>query len=478
MLSRAVLRLLCFVVATSALAALSFPELTGRVVDEAGILDPATKAALERKLADFETKTTGQIVVVVLKSLRGTSIEDYGYQLGRHWQIGQKDKNTGALLIVAPNERKVRIEVGYGFEGTLTDAVSKLIIENSIIPRLRANDYAGGIGRGVDDIIQAVSVDPEEWRARARARPDGEPGLVDLLAPLLLFFIIMVIFSSAARDDRRYAQPGRTPRQGGRGPIFIPIPGSWGGGSSWPDSGGGFSGGGGSFGGGGASGSYLLGRLSGIVSPAPSRPAGEAIISDFDKGRIVSAIRAAEERTAAQILCVIARACGGYRLIPIAWAAIVSFAVPLALIYLTAWPAAVIYVIQLAVFIATALVLSIPTIRLRIVPRQRIWRRVRTEAIRQFFAQGVDNTTQRCGLLIFASVAEDHAEIVADRGVDAKVKPEAWAGAIATLVTAIKADQLADGFVAAIELCGRELAANVPPGELTSHESSDRVIEI
>src|SRR5262249_17246439 len=143
---------------------------------DAGILDPSTKAVLERKLAEFETKTTGQLVVVTLKSLQGTSIEDYGYQLGRHWQIGQKEKNTGALLIVAPNERKVRIEVGYGFEGTLTDAVSKLIIENSIIPRLRVNDFAGGIGRGVDDIIQAVSVDSEEWKARAKQRPDDEPG--------------------------------------------------------------------------------------------------------------------------------------------------------------------------------------------------------------------------------------------------------------------------------------------------------------
>ena len=147
--------------------ALTFPELTGRLVDDAGILDPSTKAVLERKLAEFEAKTTGQLVVVTLKSLQGTSIEDYGYQLGRHWQIGQKEKNTGALLIVAPNERKVRIEVGYGFEGTLTDAVSKLIIENSIIPRLRVSDFAGGINRGVDDIIQAVSVDSEEWKARA-----------------------------------------------------------------------------------------------------------------------------------------------------------------------------------------------------------------------------------------------------------------------------------------------------------------------
>jgi uncharacterized protein len=260
-LARAILGLLLSVVAFAAYA-LTFPELTGRVVDDAGILDLSTKAGLERKLAEFETKTTGQLVVVTLKSLQGTSIEDYGYQLGRHWQIGQKEKNTGALLIVAPNERKVRIEVGYGFEDTLTDAVSKLIIENSIIPRLRANDFAGGIGRGVDDIIQAVSVDSEEWKARAKQRPDDEPGLLDVLALLFFLFIFFMIVRSVAGQGRGYGAPqtGAGPRRGARGPIFIPIPGSWGSsGSSWSGGfpgGGGFSGGGGSFGGGGASGSW------------------------------------------------------------------------------------------------------------------------------------------------------------------------------------------------------------------------------
>jgi uncharacterized protein len=254
----AILALFFAVVSVSA-AALTFPELTGRVVDDAGILDPATKTALERKLADFEAKTTGQLVVVTLKSLQGTSIEDYGYQLGRHWQIGQKEKNTGALLIVAPNERKVRIEVGYGFEGTLTDAVSKLIIENSIIPRFRANDFAGGIGRGVDDIIQAVSVDSEEWKSRAKQRPDDQPGIADLLTFLFWMVILFMIVSSIARQGRAQASPGR--RGGMRGPIILPMPGSWGrSGSSWGGSsggfGGGFSGGGGSFGGGGASGSW------------------------------------------------------------------------------------------------------------------------------------------------------------------------------------------------------------------------------
>ena len=121
--------------------ALTFPTLTGRVVDEANILDPATqRAALTQKLADLEAKSTDQVVVVTLKSLQGTSIEDYGYQLGRHWQIGQKDKNNGVLLIVAPNERKVRIEVGYGLEGTLTDLVSQFHhreLDPAAVPRQR-----------------------------------------------------------------------------------------------------------------------------------------------------------------------------------------------------------------------------------------------------------------------------------------------------------------------------------------------------
>src|SRR5262249_30269796 len=141
--------------------------LSGRVVDEANMLDPATRAALTQKLAELEAKTTDQLVVVTLRSLQGTSIEDFGVELGRRWRIGQKDKNNGVLLIVAPSERKVRIEVGYGLEGTLTNAVSKLIIENAIIPRFRANDIPGGITRAVDDIVNVLTGDAEEWKQRA-----------------------------------------------------------------------------------------------------------------------------------------------------------------------------------------------------------------------------------------------------------------------------------------------------------------------
>ena len=228
--------------------ALDFPALSGRVVDDAGVLDEGTRAALTQKLAEFETKTTDQFVVVTLKSLQGTSIEDLGVELGRHWRIGQRDKNNGVLLIVAPNERRVRIEVGYGLEGALTDAVSRLIIENGITPRFRAGDFAGGITRGVDDIISVLSGDAEEWKARAARRPDTVSPTdstrndsiwpviwVVLVVMVVVFICSMLAGALCAAILRLFAMLSLV---GGRG------------------SSGGFSGGGGSFGGGGASGRW------------------------------------------------------------------------------------------------------------------------------------------------------------------------------------------------------------------------------
>ena len=243
------------VLATIAAHALTFPALIGRVVDEAGILDAATRQAITEKLAAVEAKSGDQIVVVTLKSLQDTSIADYGYQLGRAWAVGQKDKNNGAVLIVVPGERKVRIEVGYGLEGALTDAVTQLIIQNAILPRFRAGDFAGGISRGVDDIIQVVSGDAEEFQRRAAQRPDAAPKGVDAATVILVLFILFVVITMM-----RNSQGGGRPlgRRGGyAGPIFIPSGGSWSSGSSGSSGGGGgFSGGGGSFGGGGSSGSW------------------------------------------------------------------------------------------------------------------------------------------------------------------------------------------------------------------------------
>jgi len=239
--------------------ALVLPTLSGRVVDEANILDLATRAALTQKLADLEAKTTDQLVVVTLRSLQGTSIEDFGVQLARGWRIGQQGKNNGVLLIVVPSEHKVRIEVGYGLEGTLTDAVSKLVIESAIIPRFRANDVPGGVTRGVDDIIGVLTGDAEEWKQRAAKRPDPTPPWGTILILILVVFIMIVGVMQSHPNNRRRRRSGSpwSPESSwwsGSSGGFSGGGGSFGGGGFSGD--GGFSGGGGSFGGGGASGSW------------------------------------------------------------------------------------------------------------------------------------------------------------------------------------------------------------------------------
>jgi uncharacterized protein len=238
--------------------ALNFPVLSGRVVDEANVIDQPTRNALTEKLKALEDRTTTQLVVVTLKSLQGATLVDYGYQLGRYWRIGQKGQNNGALLIVVPSERQTRIVVGYGLEGTLTDALTKVIIENAMIPRFRANDYSGGIARGVDDLIQVLSGDSEAFRQQVAAKEAQrkQPSNNGYALVFVLIWIGLAIFIVL-----RIAQAQRRGRGSGGAPWFVPIPmGSSSSGSSWSSGGssdsGGFSGGGGDFGGGGSSGSW------------------------------------------------------------------------------------------------------------------------------------------------------------------------------------------------------------------------------
>ncbi|MFZ0269404.1 TPM domain-containing protein [Caulobacter sp.] len=242
----------------------TFPALTGRVVDNADILSPQVEAELTTKLEHLEKTTGRQLVVATVPDLQGYEIEDYGYQLGRAWGIGQKGTNTGALLIIAPTERKVRIEVGYGLEPILTDALSSVIIQTTILPRFKAGDLEGGITAGTDAVIQQLALPDEEAKAKANmafkvseeTRRDAGPPLV--LVVLVLFIVIMVLSRIFRRRGRR----------GGGGGLGAALPwiilngmlnsgrsggGGWGGGGG---GGGGFSGGGGSFGGGGSSGNW------------------------------------------------------------------------------------------------------------------------------------------------------------------------------------------------------------------------------
>jgi len=142
-------------IAFAAFAA-DLPTLTGRVVDNAGIIDAATEAALTRKLADFEMKGSDQIVVATIPSLDGEAIEPYATWLFNSWKLGQAGKNNGVLLLVAMNDHKMRIEVGYGLEGTLTNQQAARIIEDDMVPAFRAGDFAGGIARAVDDMITVL----------------------------------------------------------------------------------------------------------------------------------------------------------------------------------------------------------------------------------------------------------------------------------------------------------------------------------
>ncbi len=241
-----------------------FPALTGQVVDGANLLTAQQEASLSISLAALEDKSTDQVVVVTVSSLQGYPIEDFANRLFRHWQIGQKTKNNGVLLVVAPNERKVRIEVGFGLEGTITDGVSSDIIQNTILPQFRRGDFGGGVMAGVKDIEDTLTLDPAELvkRAKGGGRDRNPSSWVDWL-PLLFWaaIVLFILWTNYRAMKQGLKNPGA--RRGGGGVIIIPGgyggSGSWGsgGGGGWSGGGGGgFGGGGGSSGGGGASGGW------------------------------------------------------------------------------------------------------------------------------------------------------------------------------------------------------------------------------
>ena len=268
------------------------PALTGRVVDQAGILSPAVKAELETALAAHENNTTNQVVVVTLESLNGANIEEYSLELGRRWGIGQKGKDNGVLLVVAPNDKQIRIEVGYGLEGILTDALSSNIINYYIIPEFKKGDIQNGIKIGTQKIIALLEGD-ESAKKEIEAQADYEPleaaalmtGIITLITSgffgilatriglsLLLSGIISLFVNSGFEISDlagRFAVVlglfalffylTRNMKAGGKGSRGSDYSGSSSGSSSGGggrSSGGGFSGGGGSFGGGGASGRW------------------------------------------------------------------------------------------------------------------------------------------------------------------------------------------------------------------------------
>ena len=279
--------LLCW--AFAALADVAVPPLSGRVVDQTGTLSSGDVASLTQTLKDFETRKGTQIAVLIVPTTAPETIDQYSIRVAEAWKIGRKKIDDGAILLIAKDDRKLRIEVGYGLEGALTDATSRRIIDETITPKFKGGDFAGGISAGVDQIIRVA--DGEPLPAPAQQREDSGSsldqlinpfnpfviigvlvlgaflrsilgrlvgsvatgGLIGIVAWLIVGSLVVSLIAGAIASVFTLFSDSLASGGGGRGGGFV-----GGGGSSWSGSsgGGGFSGGGGSFGGGGASGSW------------------------------------------------------------------------------------------------------------------------------------------------------------------------------------------------------------------------------
>lgn len=276
---------LCLVATTA--QAQTFPKFSGLVVDAADVLPPEQETQVRQRLEALQQQTGRQLVVATIPDLQGYPIEDYGYRLLRAWGVGLKDANNGAILLVAPGERKVRVEVGYGLEPVLTDAFSGNVIRQDIIPRFKAGDLPGGVVAGADALAEQLARPDAEAKAkvaeaartfdaaqRGRTREQGNVPIGLIFWGILGFAVLMSFVGGRGVKGRRYrGDSGMMPvilwsianemgREAGRGGG-----GGWAGGSGWGGGssggggggwmGGGFTGGGGgSGGGGGASGSW------------------------------------------------------------------------------------------------------------------------------------------------------------------------------------------------------------------------------
>ena len=443
--------------AMAAALAANFPALTGRIVDQANIIPAATRDAIEPKLADLEAKSGIQLVVATVSSLEGEEIEPYANELFRTWKLGEKDKNNGVLLLVAPNEQRVRIEVGYGLEGTLTDALSKVIIANAIAPRFKAGDFGGGISRGVDDIITVLTTNSSEWQQRPSLRLDnqnssrsadvgadrGRDRLITLLivSPGFRWFFFNVV----AEHSRQFAFDAAVSGAARAAPA--------------------------------------------AAAPAAAFPAAAARraaaelrgAGDDDSGiRTAPAYRLGHPRRRSPARRARSSACWRRRR-------------PTPLLCRSCWPPRSrsrcrgcwspsrrypvnrILLLQATVFVILAVVLCLPRIRVALLPRAARRAAAHRAAMAQFSIRGIARKQDRSGILIFVSLAERYARIIADDGIVSRVPQAEWQEAVDALIVHMRDGRIADGFIAAIDACGTVLTAHFPRTETSRDELPDRI---
>ena len=228
--------LLALSLASLAALALDFPALTGRVVDQADILSPAVRTDVAAQSKELEEKSGIQLVVATVPSLQGSDIETFANQLFRAWELGQAQKNNGILLLVAPNERKVRIEVGYGLEGTLTDALASTIISGAIVPHFKRGDFSGGVEGGVHGIVAVLRTDPSQWQAQALVAAPKPRWFGEYVIMFVVFSVFLGAFALFIKDlIGRFLHPaphGHYVKRGERS-IYISPRHASGGSSSW-----------------------------------------------------------------------------------------------------------------------------------------------------------------------------------------------------------------------------------------------------
>jgi len=218
-----------------------FPKLTGRVVDQAGILSESVEGQLSAAFKRHETQTSNQVVVATINDLGSKTIAQYGYMLGRHWGIGQEGKNKGLILLISKHDRELRIEVGYGLEGLMTDALATSIVHHTIVPFFKRGDFDGGVIAGSNQILEVLSGKKVQLPRVSSRKPEQNP----LLMGLMIFIFLLVFWGLPTFLRIRY----------GYGGSYYPG-GSLGGFDAFDSFSGGFSGGGGGFGGGGGGGSW------------------------------------------------------------------------------------------------------------------------------------------------------------------------------------------------------------------------------
>ena len=382
---------------------------------------------------------------------------------------------------VAPNEHKVRIEVGYGLEGTLTDALASVIISSAIIPRFKAGDFSGGIEHGVDGIISVLDGDSADWQPQAvqsAFRSDDSPGALNTLLPILGFLGVALvlklmivgiaeIFQRVRHGTWRFAPAGHYVQRGNRQSFRAraPFVGELGLEQRFVKQQ-----------------RFFQQQLVRLWFLRRRRVVGRRrrireLVMQFDKDdyeAVAAAIGAAEKKTSGQIVCVLAHSSSGYVHVPILWAVALALFTPWPLIDFTQWSVQRIFLLQLVVFIVAGLIFSWMPLRLLLVPRAVQRARAHRAAIEQFVVRGISRTKNRTGVLIFVSLAEHYARIIADDGIAAKVPNTEWQAAIDALTAHMRADQIAAGFTAAIERCGEVLAQHAPP-DGSPNELPDRL---